>query len=214
MERIDVAEIEFHNRTLLNTYRLRTLCHEVTEGWAVGRITVRFRYSRGADFSGTCFYRDRRIFVNLGKHLTYPYRMVTHVARAKTIGRHWYKPRYIITVTDGYQLGIFIYLHELFHLLVKRARRNTRQKESMCDRFATRFLVDRFGIVVETDKGEAVARSEWDFQDLEGFVEAARDKRVWRPQGSIAVPERVIASPRPQAARVRFGEQLTLFPVG
>ena len=200
-------------------------------GWAVGRLTVRVRYSRGADFSGTCIYSDRRIYINLGRHLTYPYRMATHIARAKSLGRTWYKPTFCVDLSDGYQIALFIFMHELYHLLVKVARRNTRQKESMCDRFATRHMVDRFGATVCTEAGRPVARELWDFQDLDRFVAAARDRRVARRPisirgkngipicrepaivgnaGSVAV-RRSKAEPSPQPA-TQSGAQLLLFP--
>jgi hypothetical protein len=85
-----------------------------------------------------------------------------------------------LDVADGCQLAVFVFMHELYHLLVKRARRNPRQKESMCDRFAARFFVDRFSSAVRGLGGEPVPRAEWDFQDLDGFVAAARDRRVSR----------------------------------
>ena len=72
-----------------------------------------------------------------------------------------------LLAADPYQVVLFVYLHECFHLLVKRARRNTRQKESMCDRYAARYLVDRFGAVVRDEKGRLVPRDVWEFQDLD-----------------------------------------------
>jgi hypothetical protein len=72
-------------------------------------------------------------------------------------------------------------MHELYHLLIYRARRNIRQKEAMCDRFAARWMVDRFGAIVRDPRGRPVRRSEWDFQDLDGFVAAVLDRRVRRP---------------------------------
>jgi hypothetical protein len=93
-------------------------------------------------------------------------------------------------------------MHELYHLLLKLARRNTRQKESMCDRFAARFLVERFGTAVRGPAGTRVPREEWDFQDLDGFVAAARQRRASRPS-----PIRRAAK-HPKAAR----GQLLLFP--
>lgn len=198
-----MSRIVLHNSTDLTTARLQTLCDEVLAGWAVGTVTVRVRYSRGADFSGTCVYSDRRIYVNLGRHLTYPYAMGTHLARAKRIGRQWYKPIYAVEMRDAYQVVLFVFLHELYHLLVKRAGRNTRQKESMCDRFAARFLVDRFGGVVRSPEGHPVPRDEWDFQDLEAFVAGARDGRVLRAAPVL----RAATSPETRQ------EQLLLFPV-
>ena len=194
-----MSRIELHNSTDLSDSRLQAPCREGLAGWSVGTVTLRVRYSRGADYSGTCFYTDRRIHVNLGRHLVYPYRMKTSLARARTIGRRWYKPLYTLALITGYQVVVFVFMHELYHLLVKRARRNTRQKESMCDRFAARFLVDRFGAVVRTPDNTPVPREEWDFQDLEGFVAAARSRRH--------IPRRDHQSAT-QPAR-----QLLLFPV-
>ncbi len=181
-----MSRIDFRNSTDLDTDKLVALIREAADGRATGAITLRVRYSRSADFSGTCFYASQRIFVNVGRHLQFPYRMGTHVARARTVGRRWYKPVYALTLRDGYDLVLFVFLHELYHLLVKRARRNTRQKESMCDRFAARFLVDRCDAKVLRSDDSEVPREEWDFQDLDGFVAAARDWRVARPR----TPER------------------------
>lgn len=198
-----LASIEFHNSTLLVTPRLLALCREGTQGWAVGTIKVYVRYSRGSDFSGSCYYADRRIFVNLGRHLVYPYWMETHLARAKATGKFWYKPSCAVELRNGYHLVMFVFMHELYHLLVKRARRNTRQKESMCDRFAARFVVDRFGVAVRGPDGRAMPRDCWDFQDLEGFVAAARDRRAaTRPRH----PTTTASSPRDR-------EQWLLFPI-
>ena len=172
-------------------------------GWSTGSVKLYVRYSRGADFSGSCYYADRRIFVNLGRHLVYPYRMETHIARAKTVGRYWIKPKCTVEMRDGMHVVMFVFMHELYHLLVKRARRNTRQKESMCDRFATRFVVEQFGALVRGADNKALPRSAWDFQDLDGFVAAARRRRIARkPRGG---PSR----DRPAAD----SKQLLLFPV-
>ena len=67
-----MARIDFGNTTDLSDVRLLTLCQEAAVPWSLGCITLRVRYSRGADFSGTCFYADRRLYVNLGRHLVYP----------------------------------------------------------------------------------------------------------------------------------------------
>jgi len=197
-----LARIEFHNSTDLLDDTLRTLCMEGAAGWAVRTVKLYVRYSRGADYSGTCFYGERRIYINLGRHVRYPYLMTTHVARAKTVGRNWHKPLFTIEITDGYQLAMFVFMHELYHLLVKRARRNIRQKESMCDRFAARFLVDRFGLTMRDHEGKVVSRDEWDFQDVDGFVAAARDRRAARR------PIR-----RERHPVLQRDEQLLLFPV-
>ena len=149
-----LSRIDFQNSTSLSSDTLLSLISEAVSGWAVGGLTVRVRYSRGADFSGTCIYSERKILINLGRHLKYPYRMGTNLAKARTIGRRWYKPTYTVELGSGYEVILFVFMHELYHLLVKKARRNTRQKESMCDRFAARHLVERFGA---TDWGPEAA---------------------------------------------------------
>lgn len=194
----------FQNSTDLDGERLRRMCLAAVAGWRLDGLGVRVRFSRGADFSGTCCYQTRRIYVNLGRHLAYPYRMGTHLARARSNARRWWKPIYTLELTDGYQVVLFVFLHECFHLLVKRARRNTRQKESMCDRFAARVLVDHYGAVVRDEHDRAVLRDEWDFQNLERFVAAAR--RPVRPRGSVRRAS-------PGAAPGSAASQLLLFDV-
>ena len=132
------------------------------------------RYSRSADFSGTCYYRTGKVYVNIGRHVVYPYFMATHIARAQSNTTHWWKETYTVQLADGYQLALFVFLHEFYHWLVSQARRNPRQKESMCDRFATRILVHRHGAQVRNAAGMAIGRSAWDFQDVDTFVETAR----------------------------------------
>ena len=196
-----MSSIDFHNSTDLSDAKLLSLFRDALAGWSVGKITVRVRYSRGADFSGTCVYATGRIYINLGRHLEYPYTMRTNLAKVRTKGRGWSRAIYTLDLTDGYEVVLFVFLHELFHLLVKRARRNTRQKESMCDRFAARHLVDRFGATVRTASGKRVTRDAWDFQNLEGFVAAARAKPTVRRR----------AARRPVKAATRSDAQLLLF---
>jgi len=180
--------IDFGNSTELSDARLRTMCLDGVNGWNVGCLIVRVRYSRGADFSGTCIYADRRIYINLGRHLSYPYGIKTNLAKVKSTGRGWQRPVYVVELKTAYHLAVFIFLHEIYHLLIYRAGRNTRQKESMCDRFAARYLVDHLGAAVRTQVGERVPRAQWDFQDLDGFVAGARRTRVARrPLTSRAV---------------------------
>lgn len=199
-----MPEIDYQNSTRLNSDRLLMMCRQQTIGWRTGTFTLRIRYSRGSDFSGSCYYADRKIFVNLGRHLTYPYQMGTLLARGQSYGDYWYKPLFTIELASGYEVVLFVFLHELYHLLTRRAGRNTRQKESMCDRFAARVLVDRYGATVRTEKGRPARREDWDFQDLERFVGAARDRRVTR--GRRGVPE--------ASAPHADNGQLLLFPVG
>lgn len=190
----------FDNRTELDTPRLQTMCLEAVAGWRLDGAEVRVRYSRGADFSGTCYYDSARIYVNLGRRIRFPYRMGTNIAKAVSNKRHWWRPVYTIELADAYQLVLFIFLHECFHLLVKRSARNTRRKESMCDRFAARVLVDRYAAGVIDEKNQPVPREAWDFQDLDGFVAPARRRIVGT--GPPALPVQPIQ-----------GEQLLLFAV-
>lgn len=171
------SSIDFANSTVLCGETLYRLCLRGIEGWSVGPIRVRVRYTRSTAFSGTCIYADRHIYVNLGRHLRYPYSMKTNLAKVQTLGRGWRREIFRIEMQNAYQLAIFIFMHELYHLLVYRAGRNTRQKESMCDRFAARYLVDGFGCRVRDRHDHPVPRTVWDFQDLEGFVAAARTDR-------------------------------------
>jgi len=166
--------MELHNSTELDTDKLAGTFAGYLDGWRNRTFRIFVRYSRGADFSGTCRYDRGHIYINIGRHLKYPYRMATNLARARSNARSWWKPIYSIVLDDAYQLALFVFLHELYHLLVKRAKRNTRQKESMCDRFAARALVDQYGLRVLDARRHPVQRGEWDFQDLERFVAAAR----------------------------------------
>lgn len=178
-----VPSIELNNATALSTLRLLTLFTTETAGWRTGRMVVHVRHTRSADYSGTCYYDRGLIYVNLGRHLQYPYLMGTYLARSVTVGRRWFKPVYSIEIKDAYELALFIYLHELYHLLVRKAGRNVRQKESMCDRFAARRLVDLCRCPVRDGKGRLVERADWDFQDVERFVARARDRRA-RPSAA------------------------------
>jgi hypothetical protein len=181
--------MRLHNSTHLDTARLERLMLAAIEGWPRDGLDVRVRYSRGAEFSGTCFYKAGKITINLGRRNSYPYAIRTGIARAESDRRHWWREIYSVHVADAYQLALFIFLHEFYHWLVRKARRNIRQKESRCDRFATRALVELFQAPVFDAKGRPVPREEWDFQDLDGFVAAARGR-----------PRRVLP-PRPRAAR-------------
>ena len=164
------------NTTHLSTARLEALILPFERLWRCGQLTILVRYSRGADFSGSCLYARRRLHVNIGRHITFPYRLSTYLARARSNRRCWWKEEYTLELADACQLAYFVFLHELYHWLVKKAGRNTRQKESMCDRFAARALVEEFGCPVRDSRGRPVPRESWDFQDLDRFVAAARRK--------------------------------------
>lgn len=165
--------MDFENSTDLDCGRLRQLFERHTAPYRHDKLIVRVRYSRGADFSGSCYYTEGRIFINLGRHVEYPYRLGTHVARSESNATHWWRETYRLMIADAYQLALFVYLHELYHYLVKQARRNPRRKEGMCDRFAARVLVTHFGCKMLDSRGRRVPRERWDFQDVDGFVAAA-----------------------------------------
>ena len=171
------GKMELRNSTDLSTERLRAMILPHALFWRCDRLTVDVRWSRGADFSGSCRYDKRVITVNIGRHVVFPYRMDTHVARPRRNRTAWWRPACIIELRDAYQLVLFVFLHELYHWLVKQARRSVRQKEGMCDRFAARVLVDEYECEIRDAKGKPVPREEWDFQRLTSFVAAARRKR-------------------------------------
>ena len=166
----------FRNSTRLPSAELMRFFAEAMAGWPLENLQVWVRYARAAEFSGTCQVGEGRIFVNLGRHLDFPYHLGTHIARAVTKSRHWVKPIYTVELADARQLAVFLFRHECYHWLLRRARRNERQKESMCDRFAARYMVERFGCRVRDEKGRPVAREDWDFQDVDRFVAAARPR--------------------------------------
>jgi hypothetical protein len=192
--------MDFANATDLDSARLERLVLAHTAPYRHDKLRVRIRYSRGADFSGTCYYADHHIYVNLGRHVRYPYRVGTHIARSQSNQTHWWRETYFLLVRDAYQLVLFVYRHELYHYLVKAAGRNPRRKEAMCDRFATRGLVDEMGVAVVDCDGRPVPRASWDFQELEQFVAAApKVPRVVSPEPSAPAT----GSPRPIPVRVR-----------
>lgn len=167
----------FANNTHLESARLEAMIRHAAQKWPLDGLEVVVRYSRRSEFSGTCFYKTGRIYINLGAANRYPFQLRTYIARAKSDTRRWWREVYTLELNDAYQLVLFVFMHELYHWLVKKARRNTRQKEARCDRFAARALVDGFGLVVRDMEGRLVHRNSWDFQDLDGFVAAARHTR-------------------------------------
>ncbi len=170
--------MDFANATELDGARLEQMFLRHTWPYRHDGLTVRVRHSRSTAFSGTCYYRDARLFVNLGRRNRYPYLLGTHLARAQSNRTHWWRETYRLVVTDAYQLALFVYLHELYHYLVKAAGRNPRRKEAMCDRFAAGALVDHCGVRVLDADRRPVPRADWDFQDLHGFVAAAPRSRT------------------------------------
>lgn len=165
--------MDFRNSTDLDDARLYELVLRHTAPYRHDRLTVRVRPSRGSPFSGSCYYRDSRIFVNIGRDNRYPYTFGTCVARAQSSRTHWWREIYRLTVADAYHLALFVYLHELFHFLVKAAGRNPRRKESMCDRFAAAVLIDQYGATLTDRADRPVQREAWDIKDTAAFVQRA-----------------------------------------
>ncbi len=196
--------MDFKNTTTLDSNLLRETFESAVAGWPIDQLVVRVRWSRGAEFSGTCVYATHRLYINLGRHLQYPYRMETHCARGRKAWGRYYKPSSFLELCDGYQVCLFIFAHEYYHWLVKQARRNTSQKESMCDRFAARVLIEDYGCVLRDKKGRPLPRHQWYTQDLDAFVAAAARQ-----------PATVTRPPRQRAAREVITEngsnQLLLF---
>lgn len=190
----------FRNNTALDGGRLLRMFLDAVGPRPVDELDLRVRYSRRSDFSGSCHYATNRIHVNLGRHLRFPYRLETYIARTVSLAHAWRKPLYSIELSDAYQLALFLLLHEYYHWLVKRAGRNTRQKESMCDRFAVRELVDRYGTAVRDSDGRPADRSLWDFQALDGFV-AAAFTRPAPPPPNVCAPAARSDEPRCEAGQ-------------
>jgi hypothetical protein len=184
--------MDFSNATHLDDWRLLNLLCRHTAPYRHDDLTVRVRYSRSSDFSGSCYYRDNRIYVNVGFHNDYPYTFGTHIAKARSNRSVWWRETYRLTVADPYQLVLFVYLHELYHYLVKAAGRSVRRKEAMCDRFATRVLVDQYHCTLRDRADRAVPRDTWDFRDLHAFVAAAPREGVFAV-GAVraAIPVRI-----------------------
>jgi len=165
--------MDFGNSTDLDSARLQQSFERHAQPYRHDGLKVRVRHSRGAEFSGTCYYADACIYVNLGRQNVYPYRLGTHIARSQSNQTHWWRETYRLIIRDAYQLSLFVFLHEFYHYLVKAAGRNPRRKEAMCDRFATRVLVDHHRVRIVDAHNRNVPRENWDFQDLDRFVAAA-----------------------------------------
>jgi len=146
-------------------------------GQVCPKLKVVVRYSRGASYSGTFASSPPRIYINLGKRNRYPLRIDTAIARAKTVGDSWSKPTYYVGAENAYQLALFVFLHEFYHYLIHRAKRNPRRKEAMCDRFAVRYLVDQCRLKVRDTAGKVIPQSGWLFQDLDAFVARRRTNK-------------------------------------
>lgn len=162
--------MDIENRTELSMGRIIRMLERATAGWASLRLKVVVRYSRSSIYSGTFASNPARIYVNIGRRNRYPLRIETSIGRARTVGQSWWKPTYHIKVRNAYQLALFVFLHEFYHYLIHRARRNSHRKESMCDRFAVRYMVDHSRLVVCDAAGRTIPRSVWLFQELNDFV--------------------------------------------
>ncbi|HVP11653.1 MAG TPA: hypothetical protein VMV94_10755 [Phycisphaerae bacterium] len=200
--------MQFTNRTQLDSRRLEQMILQAIGAWPHDGLSVSIHYSRGAEFSGTCYYDEGRIRVNVGRRNRYPYPMQAAIARSQSNRRYWWRELYSVELVDAYQLVLFVCMHEFYHWLVRKARRNVRQKEARCDRFATAVMVDEYGATVRDSRGVPVARSTWDFQDLNGFVAAALRSRAPRRAAPGAAVRSTWASP---VGAGKSGQQLLLF---
>ena len=209
--------MELHNSTHLNGDALERLFQEAVAGWPHEGMHVYVRYSRGSDFSGSCYYRPPRIHINLGRRNRYPYVIRTQIARARSDRRSWWRELYEVEAADAVQLAFFLFMHEFYHWLVRKARRNSRQKEGRCDRFAVRAMVERWGMNVRDTNGRRVPREAWDFQDLDGFVAAARrpgvQNRMLRAARVVIEPADLGVAAAQSSNPVKGGDQLLLFPI-
>ena len=100
--------MDFKNTTTLDSNLLRETFESAVAGWPTDPLVVRVRWSRGAEFSGTCVYATHRLYINLGRQLRYPYRMETHCARGRKAWGRYYKPSSFLELCDGYQVCLFI----------------------------------------------------------------------------------------------------------
>ncbi|MFO0840740.1 MAG: hypothetical protein U1D55_19710 [Phycisphaerae bacterium] len=191
--------MQFRNTTQLDQDRLRELLERHTHPYQHNRLRVCIRYSRRAAFSGACYYADARIFVNLGRRNRYPFMFDTHTAKARTQRGSWSRARHRLVVPSEYELVLFVYLHELYHFLVKSAGRCVRRKEAMCDRFAARVLIDEYGCPLLDVNGRSVPREAWDFQDLSAFVSAAPRNATLAAPGAPPATEMLVRAAVPVA---------------
>ena len=193
--------MDFRNRTNLLDTRLYPLILRHTEPFDHSYLRVRFKNSRGAPFSGSCYYRTSTLNINLSPRNTYPFALATHVARPQSNATHWWRELYELTLADAYQLALFIYLHELCHYLIKRAGRSVKRREGACDRFAARVLVDHYGSSLRDSHGREPARDSWDILNLDALLsDAPRMTSVPRPatQGPPVprvIPVRIVGLP-------------------
>ncbi|MFN0137579.1 MAG: hypothetical protein ACKVS9_15860 [Phycisphaerae bacterium] len=190
--------MDFRNLTQLDSARLYSLFIRHTEPYDHSAISVRVKNGRSAEFSGSCYYASSTLNINLSPKNRYPYSLGTHVARPQSNQSHWWRDIYRITLADAYQLALFVYLHELFHYLVRKAGRPTRRREGMCDRFAARVLVDHYGCIMRRSDESLAERDEWDIHDLHKLVAAApkqppREMAAMRP-----IPVRIVGLPAAQ----------------
>jgi len=169
-----VSGLALHNTTRLDSLGLLRGFAEAVANWPMDGLRVWVRDSRGADYSGTCYPREGRVFVNLSPRLEFPYKLNVQLARGTTVRGVWRRPLHTVDVPGPRELCTFVFLHEAYHWLIHRAGRNGRCKEAMCDQFATRYLVDHCGCVVRDHAGRAVTRAAWDMRNLDGFVLRAR----------------------------------------
>ncbi|MCA9242766.1 MAG: hypothetical protein KDA32_02335 [Phycisphaerales bacterium] len=162
--------MDFRNSTACDSVRLHALFAWHARRWRTDGLVTRVRFSRGAPFSGTCYYRDSLIYVNIGRENPYPFRFAISAAPTERHSRGWRRPLLYLTVPDAERLALFVFLHELYHWLAFRVGRSPRWKEALCDRFATLALVDDHNCKLTDAKGGVVSREAWDIGDPVGLL--------------------------------------------
>lgn len=187
--------MDYRNSTTIDDAWLYPAVLRYTWPYRHQDLRVRFRPSRGADFSGACYYKSGRIFVNIGRHNRYPYTFATQTATRRGVGGA--AVRFSLVVADAGELALFVYLHELFHWLVYAAGLPPRRREAVCDRFATRVMVDHFGCALLGADGAQAGRAAWDVDDLAALVANAPRQSGPVPQGpsrGLVHPEWAVAA--------------------
>lgn len=179
--------MEIINHTDLDTRRIEAMFLRATSMWSAQTLKVTVRYSRGAVYSGTFASNPSRIYINISRKNRYPLKIETSIARARTVGSSWWKPSYHIKSENAYQVALFVFLHEMYHYLIYRSRRNGHRKEAMCDRFAVRYLNEHCRLTVFDQENNPVPKSAWLFQDLDAFV---------MNQKTVLLPTRAASRPR------------------
>ena len=135
--------MDFKNTTTLDSNLLRETGESAVAGWPTDPLVVRVRWSRGAEFSGTCVYATHRLYINLGRHLQYPYRMETHCARGRKAWGRYYKPRSFLELCDEHGLYVVDEANVESHALMQTLSKDPRFEHAILDRILRMVRRDR-----------------------------------------------------------------------